>query len=66
MAIVLGLAVLFIFFQLLDRITQHGKYIKVPEIKGKHVDEARRLLEEQGFQVEVQLLLPSDKGGEGT
>ena len=53
-AIVLGLAVLFIFFQLLDRITQHGKYIKVPEIKGKHVDEARRLLEEQGFQVEVQ------------
>ena len=54
LAIVLGLAVLFIFFQLLDRITQHGKYIKVPEIKGKHVDEARRLLEEQGFQVEVQ------------
>ena len=53
-AIVLGLAVLFIFFQLLDRITQHGKYIKVPEIKGKHVDEAKRLLEEQGFQVEVQ------------
>jgi beta-lactam-binding protein with PASTA domain len=54
MAIVLGLAVLFIFFQLLDRITQHGKYVKVPEIKGKHVDEARRLLEGQGFQVEVQ------------
>ena len=53
-AIVLGLAVLFIFFQLLDGITQHGKYIKVPEIKGKHVDEAKRLLEEQGFQVEVQ------------
>ncbi len=53
-AIVLGLTVLFIFFQLLDRITQHGKYIKVPEIKGKHVDEARRILEEQGFQVEVQ------------
>jgi eukaryotic-like serine/threonine-protein kinase len=53
-AILLGLAVLFIFFQLLDRITQHGKYIQVPEIKGKQVEEARKILESQGFQVEVQ------------
>lgn len=53
-AILLGLAVLFIFFQLLHRITQHGKYIQVPEIKGKHVEEARKILESQGFQVEVQ------------
>ncbi len=53
-AILLGLAALFIFFQLLDRITQHGKYIKVPEIKGKQVEEAKKILEAQGFQVEVQ------------
>lgn len=53
-AIVIGLLVVFVFFQLLDRITQHGKYIKVPEVKGKSVDEARNLLEQQGFQVEVQ------------
>lgn len=53
-AIVTGLLVVFVFFQLLDRITQHGKYIKVPEVKGKNVDEARNFLEQQGFQVEVQ------------
>lgn len=53
-AILVGLTVVFVFFQLLDRITQHGKYIKVPEVKGKSIDEARTLLEQQGFQVEVQ------------
>jgi beta-lactam-binding protein with PASTA domain len=53
-AIVLGLTIVFIFFQLLDRITQHGKYVKVPEVKGKNIDEARTLLEQQGFKVEVQ------------
>lgn len=53
-AILIGFGALFVFFQLLDKITQHGKYIKVPEIKGKHVDEAKRILEGQGFQVEVQ------------
>jgi beta-lactam-binding protein with PASTA domain len=53
-AILVGLIVVFVFFQLLDRITQHGKYIKVPEVKGKSIDEARILLEQQGFQVEVQ------------
>ena len=53
-AILVGLTVVFVFFQLLDRITQHGKYIKVPEVKGKSIDDARTLLEQQGFQVEVQ------------
>ncbi len=53
-AIAVGLTVVFIFFQLLDRITQHGKYVKVPEVKGKNINDARALLEQQGFEVEVQ------------
>jgi beta-lactam-binding protein with PASTA domain len=47
-------AVLFIFFQLLDWITRHGDYMKVPTVKGKSIDEARKMLKAQGFQVEVQ------------
>jgi beta-lactam-binding protein with PASTA domain len=47
-------AVFFIFFQLLDWITKHGDYMKVPAVKGKSIDEARKILEAQGFEVEVQ------------
>lgn len=53
-AIALGLAIFFVFFLLLDKITQHGEYIKVPEIKGKSIAEAKKILEAQGFQMEVQ------------
>jgi beta-lactam-binding protein with PASTA domain len=38
----------------LDFITKHGKYERVPSIVGKHVDEARRMLENKGFEVEIQ------------
>ncbi|MBX9783569.1 MAG: PASTA domain-containing protein [Chitinophagaceae bacterium] len=50
----LAFAVFFVFFQLLDWITKHGDYIKVPEVKGKSIDEARKILNAQGFEVEVQ------------
>jgi eukaryotic-like serine/threonine-protein kinase len=53
-AAVISFAVLFIFFQLLDWITKHGDYIKVPIVKGKSIDEARKILKSQGFEVEVQ------------
>ena len=53
-AIVLGFLLIFIFFQTLDWLTKHGNYVKVPDIKGKRVEEARKILEEQGFEVEVQ------------
>jgi eukaryotic-like serine/threonine-protein kinase len=52
-AALLGFAVLFVFFQMLDWITQHGKYIKVPEVKGKTIEDAKKILEAQGFEVEV-------------
>jgi len=53
-AIALALVIFFTFFLLLDKITGHGDYIKVPEIKGKNIEEAKKLLESQGFQVQVQ------------
>lgn len=53
-AAVLALAVLFLFFQTLDWLTRHGKYLNVPEVKGKTVEEATKVLEAAGFEVEVQ------------
>jgi beta-lactam-binding protein with PASTA domain len=53
-AIALAFAVLFVFFQMLDWLTEHGKYLKVPMVKGKNIDEARKILLAQGFEVEVQ------------
>ncbi len=53
-AILLALSVFFIFFQLLGIITRHGDYIKVPEVKGKNIEEAKKILESQGFEVQVQ------------
>ena len=43
-----------IFFGSLAYLTKHGKYEKVPSIIGKNVEEARRLLESKGFEVEIQ------------
>src|SRR4028118_1198272 len=45
---------IFIFLGSLDWITQHNQYQKVPYILGKNVDEARRILEAKGFEVEIQ------------
>jgi beta-lactam-binding protein with PASTA domain len=43
-----------LFLSSLDFITQHGEYEKVPSIVGKNVNEARRILEAKGFEVEIQ------------
>lgn len=50
-AIALVLLLAFIFFQSLGWITNHGDYLKVPDVAGKNVDEAVSLLEKQGFEV---------------
>lgn len=45
---------LMIFFGSLEYITNHGDYLKVPQVTGKNIDEARRILEKSGFEVEIQ------------
>lgn len=53
-AIVLTVLVVLLFFGSLDYITKHGQYQKVPSIVGKSVDAARKMLEDKGFEVEIQ------------
>jgi beta-lactam-binding protein with PASTA domain len=53
-AIGLGVGTLFTFLALLNQITRHGQYVTVPDVKGKSIDEARRILEAQGFRISVQ------------
>ena len=44
----------FLFFQSLSWFTNHGAYLKVPQVKGKNVDEAIKFLEAKGFEVVIQ------------
>jgi beta-lactam-binding protein with PASTA domain len=56
--ILLGIGILlvlfFIFLQSLSWITRHDKTLAVPSVTGKSYDEAKKLLEGQGFDVEIQ------------
>jgi eukaryotic-like serine/threonine-protein kinase len=53
-AIGLSLLVLFLFFQTLEFWTNHGEYLRVPDVKGKNYKEASDLLDKAGFDVVVQ------------
>ena len=53
-ALVLIFLGVFIFFQSLVYFTHHGASLKIPDVKGKNIEEATKLLEQQGFDVMVQ------------
>lgn len=53
-ALVFTTVLIMVFLGSLDYITQHGEYEKVPSIVGKNINEARRILEAKGFEVEIQ------------
>ena len=59
-ALVLVFLVGFIFFLSLGWITNHGKYLKVPEVTGKNVDSAIQYLEKEGFEVIITDSLYND------
>jgi len=44
----------FFFLMSLEWLTNHGKYLKVPLVKGRNVDEGIKLLKDQGFDVVIQ------------
>ena len=46
--------VLFLFLISLDFFTKHGKTLTIPEITGKSLAEAERILDERGFDIEIQ------------
>lgn len=53
-ALGVSLLVLFLFFQTLEFWTNHGEYLRVPDVKGKAYQEAADLLDKAGFDVVVQ------------
>ncbi len=50
----ISLLIVFFFLQTLNFWTNHGEYLRVPEVKGKSLQEATDLLEKQGFDVIIQ------------
>lgn len=48
------LLLLVLFFSSLGFLTRHNSNGKVPQVTGRNIEEAKRLLELQGFEVEVQ------------
>lgn len=53
-AMVLLIAAIFGFLGLLNVITHHNQYEKVPLVTGKSFEEAEGILKDKGFQVEIQ------------
>jgi eukaryotic-like serine/threonine-protein kinase len=54
LALGLSLLILFLFFQTMEFWTNHGEYLRVPDVKGKDYKEAADLLDKAGFDVVVQ------------
>jgi beta-lactam-binding protein with PASTA domain len=52
--IVISVLIVFLFLQTLNFWTNHGEYLRVPEVKGKTLSEATSFLEKQGFEVIIQ------------
>jgi beta-lactam-binding protein with PASTA domain len=59
-AFVLLVVLLLLFLGSLDLITHHGKTMKIPAVIGQSIDEARKTLESQGFEIAIQDSLYND------
>ncbi len=53
-AIALISVLLFLFLLSLNWITHHGKILKIPQVIGKSLPEAKKQLEQQGFDITIQ------------
>src|SRR5450755_4974356 len=52
--LVLLILMLLLFLGSLDIITHHGKTMKIPAVIGQSIDQARKTLESQGFEILIQ------------
>ena len=52
--VVLAIIAVVIFLQSLDWLTQHGKTLTIPGVTGKTYPDAKKLLENEGFEVVIQ------------
>ena len=53
-AIGIVVVVIFLFLQSLTLLTKHGDTLVIPAVTGKSYDQAKKILEEKGFEVELQ------------
>ncbi len=53
-AVVVSALLIFLLLESFEFFTQHGKYKKIPDVVGKSYNDAVKLLEQQGFDVEIQ------------
>jgi eukaryotic-like serine/threonine-protein kinase len=53
-AIVLLFLLLFLFLTSLNWITHHGKILKIPQVTGKSMADAKKQLDDQGFDIVIQ------------
>jgi beta-lactam-binding protein with PASTA domain len=63
---ILAILMIFIFLQLLSKITRHGEHLTVPAVIGTETDSAVKLLEDQGFDVKIQDSVYTDTLAAGT
>lgn len=64
--LVLMVVILFLLSTLLKPLTRHGKNKTVPNVVGKSFDEAKKILSNNGFDVEVQDSLYTDTTAKGS
>ncbi len=53
-AFVFLVVLLLLFLSSLDIITHHGKTMKIPAVVGQSIDQAKKTLESQGFEILIQ------------
>jgi eukaryotic-like serine/threonine-protein kinase len=53
-AAVLAFLIIFLVLKMLGWATKHGEYLTVPAVLGKKTEDAVKLLEKQGFDVQIQ------------
>lgn len=64
-AIVIVVLLIFLFLQLLSRITKHGEYLTVPDVVNKKTTDAIKLLKEKGFDIKIQDSVYVDTAAKG-
>ncbi len=58
--ILILLLLLMIFLGSLNLVTHHGKVMRIPSVTGQSLDNAKKILETEGFDVQVQDSIYSD------
>ena len=64
-AAVVTFLLIFLFLKMLGWITKHDAYLQVPDLLGKQTDEAIKILEKQGFDVQIQDSVFTDTAARG-